>query len=978
MSLLPNYHFTPYILPLIAAALFSAWVVGYSWSRRSSPVAMALILMGAGILIWSVGYALEICAAAPETKFLWGKIEYIGIALVPYAWVIFSYYHSHRGERLNSRALLLLAVVPLVTVLLALTTELHGLLWSSYTVQQHGSLSMLTPVHGLWFWVHTTYSYLLVLASTVLIVRLMVQSKGLFRRQAVAMSIAVITPWAGNIVYLTGSGVLSYLDLTPFAFALSLLAMAWAIYGGQLVSISPVSRGLIVDTLEGGIIVLNLDNHILDINRAAGRFIGVPAAQAVGKAAGEIFAPWPELVKRFREVMDHHEVIAIGTGETQRRFELIVSPLADQEDRVIGRLIFLHPLGKQIHSEPKPMETPAEPILVDDPRDQPVVSAGTAPQKYFAKSWSQRLYNRVADFFQVPLWMDIAIPPGVNPDFHRFLERTFTLIMRFCVPAALATTLVAKADFGTFLAGYFINLSIEVCLLPIALARKLPLNLRILGFLCGFYAFGIIELFSFGYSIECFTLFMIFIVSAGFLAGARGGWIAWSLSAVTLGFFGWLFAQRLFIPLAMDQSPRYYLNQEWPIPILITFLAGAAGLSILYTVVWNYLNRTWRRERQSANLVQQERDLLEVRVNERTQALEEAKEKAEAANRAKSTFLANMTHELRTPLNAILGFAQLLEHDSDTSPTKKESLEIIIHSGEHLLTLINDILDMSKLEAGRFTLDVDDFDLPRLLQDLRGMFQLRALEKGIDLLFVSAPGLPRMVGGDCNKLGQVLINLIGNALKFTATGNVTLNVAYTDPQAGGAEGAALLHFAVADTGEGIAAEEIEMLFQPFVQTSSGQNAQGGTGLGLAISRQFVHLMGGEIRVVSQPGQGSVFSFDLPLTLAASGHTPAESSAAEGLEGAVQPANATAGLTTPGVITESARMTWAAEALWNLPAAWVTYLYQVCTEVDLDKTRAAITQMATRDPALAEYLTELVSGFRLDEILELYEVERRSA
>lgn len=236
-------------------------------------------------------------------------------------------------------------------------------------------------------------------------------------------------------------------------------------------------------------------------------------------------------------------------------------------------------------------------------------------------------------------------------------------------------------------------------------------------------------------------------------------------------------------------------------------------------------------------------------------ALQQAVCAADAANQAKSEFLANMSHELRTPLNAILGFTQVMSRDVSLNQQQQENLGIINRAGEHLLELINDILEMSKIEAGLLSLNSEDLDLINLLDTLKKMLDLKAQSKGLQLIFEIAPDVPRYVRTDGGKLRQVLLNIVGNALKFTQQGRVILRLKTAFPS---------LIFEIEDSGPGIAPEEMDLLFEAFGQTEIGRKSQGGTGLGLPISQKFVQLMGGAIRVNSKLGEGSLFGFDIPF------------------------------------------------------------------------------------------------------------------
>ena len=318
----------------------------------------------------------------------------------------------------------------------------------------------------------------------------------------------------------------------------------------------------------------------------------------------------------------------------------------------------------------------------------------------------------------------------------------------------------------------------------------------------------------------------------------------------------------------------------------------------------------------------QQAELL-AQTQQQTIELQAAKDVAERASQAKSRFLSTMSHELRTPLNAILGFTEMMTDEPSLNPTQQEQLDIINRSGEHLLALIDDVLEMATIEAGQVSLQECAFDLHELLHNLEAMLQLKAQSKGLQLNLAIAPDVPKSIRADESKLRQILINLLGNAIKFTTTGSVTLSITRSPrtareqtkrdgqnagPQptprpvrtassqnqpaashrsrtrsnnsnavrtASSAESPLPIHneplpiplkFEVKDTGSGIAADELETLFAPFVQTQTGQQAKEGTGLGLPISQEFVRLMGGEIDVSSAVGQGTTFWFEIPVGL----------------------------------------------------------------------------------------------------------------
>jgi signal transduction histidine kinase len=366
------------------------------------------------------------------------------------------------------------------------------------------------------------------------------------------------------------------------------------------------------------------------------------------------------------------------------------------------------------------------------------------------------------------------------------------------------------------------------------------------------------------------------------------------------------------------------------------------------------LEQDIERRTQTEKELQRHREHLEELVKERTAELTVAKERAEVANQAKSTFLASMSHELRTPLNAVLGYTQLLKRDQNLNEHQLASLGTIQRSGEHLLTLITDLLDLAKIESGKFELEESAVNLPIFLRVIVDIIRVKAEQKGLQFFYEAPPDLPHTVMIDDKRLRQVLLNLLGNAVKFTDHGQVCLRVVVTPDD----EQYVRLCFEVRDTGIGLEHNQLEAIFHPFEQVGEPRRRYGGTGLGLSISRELARMMDGDIHVESSPGQGSVFSFELRVEAGAP--HPATLSGSEQVFHAADDAEAEMALP---------------------PAEQIEEMHSLALAGNMRDIRQFAAQLAISDEAyrpLAEKLQLLAKQYQSKAIVQLVEdcVKRR--
>jgi PAS domain S-box-containing protein len=300
---------------------------------------------------WSLGYVLELGSVDLSAKIFWGKVQYVGIALVPVAWLVFALKFTDQEKWLTRRKLSLLTILPLVTLLLMWTTERHGLMWRQVRMDFSGPFPALDISYGSWFWVHVTFSYLMLLLGSYFLISLWLRSPHLYRLQSGALLLGAMAPWIGNGLYIFRLLPVPNLDLTPFAFAISGLTMGWSLFRFRLFDIVPVARRVIVDNMGDGVIVLDLQNRIVDLNPAAQRIIHASSTEAIGRTGTQVLSYWPHLINHYRNIINGRAEVVLGTEENQRYFDMRVSPLYDRHQNLSGRLIVLRDITELKQTE---------------------------------------------------------------------------------------------------------------------------------------------------------------------------------------------------------------------------------------------------------------------------------------------------------------------------------------------------------------------------------------------------------------------------------------------------------------------------------------------------------------------------------------------------------------------------------------------------------------------------------------------------
>src|SRR5437016_9091120 len=339
-----SWRFTPYIFPVVIAGVISAGLALYAWRRRLMAGVVPFSILMLAVAEWSLGYALELAGADVHTKLFWLGVEYLGIIIAPAAWLALALQYTGHTKWLTPRLLVLLSIEPLITLVLVWTNDIHHLIHTKVGLEITSTFTVLVITRGTWYWINVFYSFLLLLLGTALIVSFIPtlrRSASVYRGQVSALCIAVLVPWVSNAVTDFGLSPLPNLDLTPLAFTVTGIAMAWSLFRFRLLDLTPVARHAVVESMSDAVIVLDKYNRITDLNPAAQRILGHTLSELLGQPAAQVASAWPEQVERFRGATEAHEEIVLAVDGTACYFDLRLSSLYHQRGHLTGRLIVL-------------------------------------------------------------------------------------------------------------------------------------------------------------------------------------------------------------------------------------------------------------------------------------------------------------------------------------------------------------------------------------------------------------------------------------------------------------------------------------------------------------------------------------------------------------------------------------------------------------------------------------------------------------
>jgi PAS domain S-box-containing protein len=883
------WYYLAYILAVFASAVAAAALSAYAWRHRTAPGAATFAWLMLTVAAWSLLVALELVSGTPSVLLVLVKVEYVAIASVPLALLAFALEYAGHQEWLVPRRLALLALIPLVTVVLYWTNEAHGLIWFDYNLPRQGPFLLQDVTYGAWFWVHIAYSYLLLSASTALIVLKALRSSHVYRRQAMAMLVGVSIPWVGNLLYVFRLSPVPYLDLTPFGFALGGLAFAWALFRYRLLDLAPVARDALIDSMSDGMIVLDEQKQIVDLNPVAQSMLGLSIAEAIGQPAAKVLSPWPDLVDHWGHGSETYSEITVGQGQMQRHYDLGISALTDRHESLTGWLMVLHDVTERKKAENlqralydiSEAANSAQSLEALYERVHQIVS-----QLIYARNLYIALYDERSGIVSYPYHVD-DFDPVPTPQHLSQWEHSLT---GYLIRKGMPLLVVDEADREALRREGVRRVGTRChCWLGVPLKTA---GARTVGaMVVQSYADGI----TYGErEKEILTFVSTQIAMAIERKKAEGALreseehfrsvfygAGMGISIVTLSDGRFLDVnpalQDMLGYTAVELTQMAWpdvthpddVEKDWKLTRgLISGVQDIGEIEKRFlrkdgAIMWGRLAVSLVRDGEgnpqfAVGMVQditQHRQAEKDREEIQAQLLQA--QKMEAVGR----LTAGIAHDFNNLLTVINGYGERLQQQMAPDHPLQQLVERIVHSGWRAADLVRQLLIFSRKQV----VEPQVLDLNAVVMEIEKLLR-RVIGEDVELQTLLSPDLwPVRV--DSTQLEQVIVNLAVNARDAMPDGgqlsietaNVTLEEGGTASHPGVQPGGYVL-LVVTDTGVGISAEVKERIFEPYFTTKEEGK---GTGLGLTTVYTIVQQNYGHISVDSQEGKGSRFRILLP-------------------------------------------------------------------------------------------------------------------